>query len=373
MRRRGLIALALCLLPGTAAAESTKTTPTPAITHIHRWNVSVRGALQDYHVLLVDLTSTEQRFAVSKQADRNHTVSWYGTNYGALVAVNASFFSFADREPSGPTQSDGTFWTNATVGARTSVAFGPGRAAIFDNGGTSAKGPWPAVASFANNGVSGQPWLIRDGKQTGPWTEPASINSRNARTAVGLTGTGRTLIIVTVDAGRAGAQGMTGSDLLLVFGEFLAVQALNLDGTGSTALWIGKEGGLKNTPSELGKERSVSNALMILPSIVPPIDAGVDASADTAADTAAGDTPVSDVVSDDTGSTGPEDPTGDAGEVADSAIYEVPEGDHGLPSSPAGDASGCACTTPNARRATPFAGIALAIALALRRAKRRRA
>lgn len=366
MRRRGLIALTLCLLPGTAAAASTKTSPTPAITHIHRWNVSVRGALQDYHVLLVDLTSTEQRFAVSKQADRNHTVSWYGANYGALVAVNASFFSFTDREPSGLTQSDGTFWTNATVGARTSIAFGPGRAAIFDNGGSSTKGPWPAVASFANNGVSGQPWLIRDGKQTGPWTVPASINTRNARTAVGLTATGRTLILVTVDGGRAGAQGMTGSDLLLVFGEFLAVQALNLDGTGSTALWIGSEGGLKSTPSEAGKERSVSNALMILPSVTPPADAGVDAS--TAPDTSAAEAAI-----DDTGSTGPEDPTGDAGEVADSAIYEVPEGDPGLPSSTAGDASGCACTTPNARRATPFAGIALAIALAVRLAKRRRA
>jgi len=369
MVRRGLVAIALCLLPATAAAESTKTNPTPAITHIHRWNVSVRGALQDYHVLLVDLASTEHRFAVSKQEDRNHTVSWYGTNYGALVAVNASFFGFGDREPNGPTQSAGTFWTNATAGGSTSIAFGPARAAIFDNGGT-LKGPWPSVASFATDGVTGQPWLIRDGKQTGPWTVPASINSRNARTGVGLTATGKTLIMVTVDAGRTAAQGMTGADLALVFTEFAAWQALNLDGTGSTALWIGKEGGLKNTPSEMGKERSVSNALMILPAIVPPADAGADVvTVESGAESESG---VDDTAVVDTGMIGPEDPTGDAGEIADSAIYEE-EGDPGLPSSPAGDASGCACSLPTARAATSYAGLALAVLFALRRASRRRA
>jgi MYXO-CTERM domain-containing protein len=101
---------------------------------------------------------------------------------------------------------------------------------------------------------------------------------------------------------------------------------------------------------------------MILPSIVPPMDAGVDAIVDAPGEAAT-----------DAAETGPEDPTGDAGEIVDAAIYEpVPEGDPGLPSSPAGDASGCACSLPNAGRASPFAGLALAILL-FRRAARRRA
>jgi hypothetical protein len=365
MRGRGLVAIALCLWSANAGAESTKTTPTPAITHIHRWNVTVRGALQDYHVVLASLGTTAHRFALSKQADRNHPVSWYGTNYGALVAVNASFFSFTDREPLGPVQSSGTFWTNATAGSSTSIGFGGGRAAIFDNLG-KVTGPWPSTASFATNGVSGHPWLIRDGKQTGPWSAPASINNRDARTGVGINAAGNTLIIITVDGKRPNAQGMTGADLALVFSEFFAAQALNLDGTGSTALWIGSEGGLQNKPSEMGTERSVANALMIVPPATTT-DAGVDAVVD-AADVGA----VIDSAPVDSEVIRPEDPTGDAGEVADAAIYEE-GGDPRLPSSPAGDASGCACTTPSARAAAPLSGLALAIALTLTRGLTRRA
>jgi hypothetical protein len=377
MQRWGLIAAIgmMTLWSADAAAESTKTNPTPSITHIHRWNWNLRGAVQDYHVLLVTIGSSAHRFGVSKQDDRNHPVSWYGTNYGAIAAVNANFFDFADRAPIGPVQNEGTFWTNAMAGGTTSIAFGGGRAAIFDNAG-KLTGPWPTTASFATDGVSGHPWLIRDGRATGPWTEPAGINSRAARTAVGLTGTGLTLIIVVVDAGRAGAQGMTGSDLTLVFSEFAAQQALNLDGTGSSALWIGKEGGLQNKPSD-GAERSVANALMILPpAVTPPPDAGADVVAtETSTDATDVDTSVvEDTATDDAGSVAPEDPTGDAGEVTDSAVYGGQSGDPGLPSSPAGDASGCACSVPSARAAAPPGGLALAIALALtRRAARNRA
>lgn len=374
MKGRGLVAaIALSLWTVNASAESTKTNPTPSITHIHRWNWNLRGAIQDYHVLLVTIGSSAHRFAISKQEDRNHAVSWYGTNYGAIAAVNASFFGFGDREPIGPVQSDGTFWTNATAGATTSIGFGAGRAAIFDNAG-KLTGPWPTVASFATNGVSGHPWLIRAGKQTGPWTQPASINTRAARTGVGITGTGNTLIIVTADAGRVGAQGMTGADLALVFFEFAAQNALNLDGTGSTALWIGKEGGLQNKPSDMGVERSVANALMILPSVVTPADAGADAIVDATSDAIEADTFVEDsAAAADAAPVAPEDPTGDAGETTNPGIYD--EGDPGLPGSPAGDNTGCACTTPSARTAAPLGGLALAIGLALlrRRAARDRA
>lgn len=371
MRLRAAVATALALWATDAAADSTKTTPVVGVTHIHRWNVQVRGAQQDYHVLLAEIGNPGLRFATSKQADKNHTTSWFGATYGAHVAVNGSMFNSAQL-PCGPLQNGGAFWTGAWSGCNASIAFGPGRASIFANA-SALSGPWPAVASFATDGVSGQPWLIRDGKSTAPWTAPSSINTRSARTAVGITSTGKTLILVTVDAGRPTAQGMTGSDLVLVFNEFAAHQALYLDGTQAAALWIGKEGGLQNVPMEAGMERSVSNALMILPAVVTPPDAGPP---DVAADATVADTAVDDTATPpelDSGSTGPEDPTGDAGEVADASIYEGPtEGlPTGLPGSPI--ESNSACSYHARMRGGGAAWMLMgALALLLRRAARRR-
>jgi exopolysaccharide biosynthesis protein len=359
MKARTSFVIALVLWAADAKATSTKQTPVPGITHIHRWDERVQGALQDYHVLLVELADPGLRFRVSTQDDRNHPVSYFGPKYNAHLAVNASFFNFSDREPCGPTQSDGTFWTNASSGCTTSAAFGEGAMAIFDNG-AQATGPWPTSVSFATDGVSGQPWLIRDGQPTGPWTSPGSINTRNARTAIGITATARTMILLVVDSGRANAAGMTGNDLILVFNEFAAHQALNLDGTGSTALWIASEGGLINKPSE-GAERSVSNALMIVPNELAT-DAGVDATTDAPASDS---TPTDSAI-------GPEDPTGDGGEVIDVSTYNP--GNPALPGSPAGDNTGCACEVAGERSRAPSFVLALAIALGLtRRAGRRRA
>jgi exopolysaccharide biosynthesis protein len=342
MRAREALIAGVLTLSSTveARAASSKTNPAPGITHIHRWSVNVGGARQDYHVLLVDLGDRRLRFAVTKQADRKRTTSWLGAKYGALVAVNGSMFDFADRQPCGPIQSDRVHWTNAADICRSSVAFGAeGKIAFFDNLGRST-GPWPSeIASFARDGLSGRPWLVRDGQSQEPFTEPGSIGRRDARTAIGVTASGGTAIVVVVDAGRPGkAEGMTGSDLVSVFREFSARHALYLDGTGSSALYLRDEGGLVSTPSE-GAEREVSNALVILPVAIPTPDAGPpevgppDAQRDDVATSPA---------ESEVGRGGPEDPTGESGEPADPNVYETPSA--ALPKTGSGpDASGCTC------------------------------
>lgn len=348
MRIRAALAVATVLWAVPAAAGSTKTFPNAGITHIHRWDWKVAGQLQDYHVLLAEIGGTSLRYGVSREADRNHPVSWFGSAYKALVAVNGSMFNFTEHKPCGAAQSEGTFWKGAwSGGCNAAIGFGAGKAAIADNGGTLT-GPWPAALSFATDGLSGTPWLIKNGVSTAPFTAPGSITTRNARTAVGITATGKTLILVTVDSGRPNAAGMTGADLVTVFTEFGAHQALYLDGTASTTLWVGKEGGLQNVPSNAGKEQLVSSALMILPPLPPPVvmEAGVDARVDaiTADSTLVEDTSVPEV-----GSSGPEDPTGDAGETADGTVTEgVPSG---LGGSTAEDAS-CGYSSAHSRAGT---------------------
>ena len=86
-------------------------------------------------------------------------------------------------------------------------------------------------------------------------------NGLGPRTAIGIDKAGR-YIIVVVD-GRQGyySTGLTLSELAQTMKKFGAVNALNLDGGGSTAMAL--RGKTINRPSD-GSERRVSNAVLIM-------------------------------------------------------------------------------------------------------------
>ena len=70
-------------------------------------------------------------------------------------------------------------------------------------------------------------------------------------------------MLVVVDGRRAWSVGMSLTELadqLLALGAF---QAMNLDGGGSSTLWV--RGTIVNYPSDPAGERPVGNALMIVP------------------------------------------------------------------------------------------------------------
>ncbi|MEB3327718.1 MAG: phosphodiester glycosidase family protein [Candidatus Sericytochromatia bacterium] len=85
---------------------------------------------------------------------------------------------------------------------------------------------------------------------------------RSPRTAVGLTRDDRYLV-VTIDGRQPGySVGATLSELAGVLRDLGAVEALNLDGGGSTTMWL--RGRTLGRPSD-GHERPVSTALLVLP------------------------------------------------------------------------------------------------------------
>jgi hypothetical protein len=97
------------------------------------------------------------------------------------------------------------------------------------------------------------------------------INRRNPRTAAGVTRDGR-IILLTVDgrgydrqqpANAIASAGMTIDELRSVMAHLGAVEALNLDGGGSTAMVVG--GRLANRPSDLTGERRVGDAILLVP------------------------------------------------------------------------------------------------------------
>jgi len=117
---------------------------------------------------------------------------------------------------------------------------------------------WPRVL----DAVGGMPRLVDDGTSVAPRCR-SSFCRRHPRTGIGVTSDGRRLLVV-VDGRSRRSVGMTLRRFARTFLDLGAVEAVNLDGGGSSVMWI-KGKGIVNSPSDPGGERSVVNALMILP------------------------------------------------------------------------------------------------------------
>lgn len=112
--------------------------------------------------------------------------------------------------------------------------------------------------------VAGIPALVRDGRNVvgDARLTPAFRDQRHPRTAVGWTHDG-TLILAVVDGRQPGySDGMSLDELAELMLGFGAVEALNLDGGGSTTLVV--RGETANRPSDPRGERPVANALIVL-------------------------------------------------------------------------------------------------------------
>lgn len=134
----------------------------------------------------------------------------------------------------------------------------PGRAAAVR--GQRERGTWDDVTQA----VGGGPWLVKNGVTAVDGIEegmnPTTFtNFRHPRTAVGLTAEGD-LLLVAVDGRQAFSQGMTLPELGDYLRKIGAVQAINLDGGGSTSMVIG--GVYVNGQSD-GEPRPVANALLV--------------------------------------------------------------------------------------------------------------
>lgn len=113
--------------------------------------------------------------------------------------------------------------------------------------------------------VAGIPQLIKDGKIDITWEqEKASrsfVETRHPRTAVAKLKDGKFLMI-TVDGRQPGVSvGMSLQELAEYLLSLGAVDAMNLDGGGSTTMFL--DGKVVNTPSDKEGERKVGDAILV--------------------------------------------------------------------------------------------------------------
>ena len=119
---------------------------------------------------------------------------------------------------------------------------------------------------LAEDIVGGVPQLIKNGKIDITWEQEKStkafVETRHPRTAVAKLKDGKFLMI-TVD-GRSEISGGIGlQDLAEYLLSLGATDAMNLDGGGSTTMFL--DGKVVNRPSDKEGERKVSDALLVMP------------------------------------------------------------------------------------------------------------
>jgi hypothetical protein len=122
---------------------------------------------------------------------------------------------------------------------------------------------WNNFSPGAVDIVSGNAMILSGGMIQWGASCTADKCSRNPRTAVGITKKG-SVIFLAVDGRSSKSIGYTLYQLGKEMKVLGAVDAVNLDGGGSTTMWI-KGLGVVNHPTDPTGERPVSNAIAILP------------------------------------------------------------------------------------------------------------
>lgn len=202
-----------------------------------------------------------------------------GRHPGVLAAINAGFFSLQTGQPTDLMKVDGKV-LNGTMRPRGAVGILERRGVttlLFDRVVVTTRGDraeyktrfGSAARDWARapDAISGAGLLLLDGRALTDWSEERISagfdTTRHPRTIIGTDAQGA-IWLVTVDGRNPEVSlGMSFTELQRLAQRLGLRSALNLDGGGSTTMWV--DGRIVNTPSDGGGPRKVSDAILVVP------------------------------------------------------------------------------------------------------------
>ncbi|MFD2248011.1 phosphodiester glycosidase family protein [Pontibacter ruber] len=223
---------------------------------------------QSINVLDINLNKAAIEVSLAHSDSALIKTSMFARNNGALAAVNGSYF---DTKKGGSVvflKTDGEVKANTI---QTMPEYRENAAIAINADGKPAVIRKPAAGwqkTDAQEALASGPLLVYEGK---PETMvPQAFNTnRHPRTAIGFTKDNH-MLLVTVDGRSSEAYGMSNEELAQLMHSLGCQSAINLDGGGSTTMWIQGKGtnGVVNYPSDNKAydhegERAVANCILI--------------------------------------------------------------------------------------------------------------
>ena len=199
---------------------------------------------------------------------------------GAIAAVNAGFFSLKTGRPTDFLKIDGEVvnGTSRPRGAVGVVERNGVTTLIFDRVTVSTRGTGPPEYETllgsssddwarSQHAVSGAGLLMLNGRRLTDWTDERITagfdTTRHPRTVIGDDAQGA-IWLITVDGRNPFlSHGMSFTELQGLAQRLGLRSALNLDGGGSTTMWV--DGKIVNHPSDPEGPREVSDAILVVP------------------------------------------------------------------------------------------------------------
>jgi exopolysaccharide biosynthesis protein len=245
----------VCLLAFWLGSPAAADTWQPVIPGVEYRQIERDGV--DAHAVRVDLSQSQLQIIATSEPERGLTVTEFATRTGAVVAINGDYFDLELR-PIGLAMGDGRVWAEAIESIRRQEVVGVGgrRVQIFPR-----VEPLRAPEPWMSGAVSGWPTVVEDCEPVERL--PGSDHFTRAphpRTAVGLSADRQMLYLVVADGRREGVPGLTLPELARLMDDLGACIAVNLDGGGSSAMWVRDR--IVNQPSDL-IERPVANHLAV--------------------------------------------------------------------------------------------------------------
>ncbi len=223
------------------------------------------GLPQFVSVIEADLNADGVLIDIVQPDSGRMLTSELALTHDAVAAVNGSFFE-ADGTPSIFFQDNGQVIREDNDER---IRFVEDGAVATEHDGDAAVvrrslAIWQPSTSFTDVLATG-PMLVWDGELTDQETIGFNL-THHPRTAAGITSDNQ-LVLVTVDGRNAQSAGLTINELALLMRALGCEYAVNLDGGGSTTMWI-RDRGVVNHPSDnrafdAGGERAVANAVLV--------------------------------------------------------------------------------------------------------------
>lgn len=275
----------------------------PASVRVYETSDSLDGHPFRAFYLEADLNDPQLEFLMRTGNGKRYTAAQYDSMEGPAVlsVINTTFFSFKDNSNLNLVMHDGavlavnplSFTVNNKTGYTTRGAFGinkkrqPDIAWVYNVGRKKKAYAYDVPVTPEINGTDttyrrpgkryprgahrwkmqeatgGGPVLVQDGKPFVTTNEErmGGVKAMHPRSAIGYTADHKLILLAIEGRNKGVAEGATLEQMAKIFTDLHCVEAMNLDGGGSSALYVNHMNTIK--PSDKGGQRAVPAVLII--------------------------------------------------------------------------------------------------------------